>query len=243
MRVVVTKNFAKLRAVSGKMAAAGSAALFLLAAHPALANSAADVSAPLRASQDAGQNASGGEDQQFRRLFSTWQNYEETGLIAAKPQAQVAGIGALSPVAIPSLVPIDYTRESSPFGEREHPVLGRMMMHKGLDLAAPTGTPIHATADGVVGRAQWVNGYGLYVQLEHGGNLETRYGHMSRINVADGQIVHKGDVIGYVGATGRATGPHLHYEVRVDGVAVDPTPYMQTSLASFEKHEDEAKGG
>ncbi|WP_260925723.1 M23 family metallopeptidase [Novosphingobium sp. 9] len=216
----------------------------LLAAHPALANSsAADISAPIRASQQAAQSASGGEDTQFRRLFSSWQNYEETGFVAVKPKAEVAGIGSLQQVSIPSLVPVDYVRESSGFGLRDHPILGGIRAHKGLDLAAPTGTPIHATADGVVGRAQWVSGYGLLVQLEHGGDLETRYGHMSRIAVADGQFVHKGDVIGYVGQTGYATGPHLHYEVRVDGVAVDPTPYMQVSLASFEKSEGEAKGG
>ena len=117
---------------------------------------------------------------------------------------------------------------SSGFGLRVHPVLGGLRAHKGIDLPAPTGTPIHATADGVVGRADWFSGYGLYVQLEHGGNMETRYGHMSRIAVAEGQIVHKGDVIGYVGSTGRSTGPHLHYEVRVAGEAVNPLPYMQT---------------
>ena len=74
--------------------------------------------------------------------------------------------------------------------------------------------------------AERFGGYGLYVQIEHGGALETRYGHMSRIAVAEGQQVHKGDVIGYVGSTGRSTGPHLHYEVRVDGNAVNPIPYM-----------------
>lgn len=245
VRVVVTKNFAKLSAISGKLVVSGAIASMLLAAHPALANSAVDMPSALRADKDAGQSPASGQDEQFSHLFSTWQNYEETGLIAAKPKADTTSLGMMGRVAIPTLVPVAYTRESSPFGEREHPVLGRMMMHKGLDLAAPTGTPVHATADGVVGRAQWVNGYGLYVQLEHGADLETRYGHLSRINVADGQVVHKGDVIGYVGATGRATGPHLHYEVRIDGVAVDPTPYMQTSFAKYEatEAEDEALGG
>jgi murein DD-endopeptidase MepM/ murein hydrolase activator NlpD len=100
-------------------------------------------------------------------------------------------------------------------------------MHKGVDLPAPVGTPIHATADGIVSRADWFSSYGLYVSLEHGGNIETRYGHMSRLNVAAGQEVHKGDIIGYVGTTGRSTGPHLHYEVRVAGEAVNPLPYMQ----------------
>lgn len=101
-------------------------------------------------------------------------------------------------------------------------------MHAGVDLAAPVGTPVHATADGVVGKAEWFGGYGLFVALEHGASLETRYGHMSRLNVAAGQQVHKGDIVGYVGTTGRSTGPHLHYEVRVDGAAVNPLAYMQS---------------
>ena len=113
---------------------------------------------------------------------------------------------------------------------RWHPVLGGRRPHKGVDLADPTGTPVHATADGVIGKAERFSGYGLYVQIEHGGDIETRYGHMSRLNVAAGQLVHKGDVIGFVGATGRATGPHLHYEVRVSGVAVNPMPYMQGTV-------------
>ena len=110
---------------------------------------------------------------------------------------------------------------------RVHPVLGGRRQHKGIDLAAPAGTPIHATADGMVSKAEWFSSYGLYVSLEHGGEIQTRYGHMSRMNVYAGQRVQKGDVIGYVGTTGRSTGPHLHYEVRIAGEAVNPMPYMQ----------------
>jgi murein DD-endopeptidase MepM/ murein hydrolase activator NlpD len=106
-------------------------------------------------------------------------------------------------------------------------VTGGRRLHQGIDLASPTGTPIYAAADGFVGKADWFGAYGLYVQLEHGGELQTRYGHMSRLNVAPGQRVRKGDVIGYVGSTGRSTGPHLHYEVRIAGQAVNPVPYMQ----------------
>ena len=101
--------------------------------------------------------------------------------------------------------------------------------HAATEVLAPVGTPIHATADGIVSRADWFSSYGLYVSLEHGGNIETRYGHMSRLNVAAGQEVHKGDIIGYVGTTGRSTGPHLHYEVRIAGEAVNPVPYMQVA--------------
>jgi len=129
---------------------------------------------------------------------------------------------------------------------RNHPVLGGRRGHKGIDLAAPTGTPIRATADGVVEMADWFGGYGLYVQLDHGAAMETRYGHMSRIAVAQGQQVRKGDVIGYVGSTGRSTGPHLHYEVRVSGDAVNPLPYMQgksDNLYASNDHDHEGVGG
>jgi hypothetical protein len=130
-------------------------------------------------------------------------------------------------VSIPSLVPVDGVHLTSDFGMRWHPVMGGRRQHKGVDLAAPAGTPIRAAADGIVSRADWYSSYGLYVSVEHGGNFETRYGHMSRLNVAAGQMIRKGDVIGYVGSTGRSTGPHLHYEVRIAGEAVNPIPYLQ----------------
>jgi murein DD-endopeptidase MepM/ murein hydrolase activator NlpD len=113
-------------------------------------------------------------------------------------------------------------------------VLGGRRQHQGIDLAAPTGTPVYATADGVVGRADWYSSYGLYISVNHGAAMETRYAHLSRLAVTAGDFVKKGDVIGYVGSTGRSTGPHLHYEVRVEGVAVNPIPYMvesETQLA------------
>lgn len=110
---------------------------------------------------------------------------------------------------------------TSGFGMRSHPLLGIRREHQGIDLAAPTGTPIRATADGIVGRAAWAGGYGLLVEVDSGGT-QTRFGHMSRLAVSTGQSVKKGDVIGYVGATGLATGSHLHYEVRENGRAVNP---------------------
>ena len=110
-------------------------------------------------------------------------------------------------------------------------VLGGRRAHTGIDLAAPTGTPVYATADGLISRADRFSSYGLFVSIEHGAQLQTRFAHLSKIAVADGQRVKKGDVIGYVGSTGRSTGPHLHYEVRVDGQAVNPIPYMVESQA------------
>lgn len=192
---------------------------------PAMANSAAsaDIAAPLRAAEAARSGiAANTADDEFHQLFASWKALE-TGAVATSAPAQRKGT-----VSIPSLIPVTSSRAmSSGFGMRYHPVLGGMRAHKGIDLPATTGTPIHASADGVVAKADWLGGYGLLVQLEHGAGMETRYGHMSRIAVAEGQRVHKGDVIGYVGSTGRSTGAHLHYEVRIAGEAVNPLPYMQ----------------
>lgn len=120
------------------------------------------------------------------------------------------------------VLPVEGARITSSFGMRFHPILGFSRMHSGTDLAAPWGAPIHAVADGLVTYAGWRGGYGNYVKLEHGGDLATGYGHMSRFAVAPGTRVQAGQVIGYVGATGLATGPHVHYEVFRDGASVDP---------------------
>lgn len=111
---------------------------------------------------------------------------------------------------------------TSLYGQRFHPILGYTRMHAGVDFGAAWGSPIHATADGVVSYAGYHGGHGNYVRLEHGGGLGTGYGHMSRIAVAPGERVHAGEVIGYVGSTGLSTGPHLHYEMYRDGRTVNP---------------------
>jgi murein DD-endopeptidase MepM/ murein hydrolase activator NlpD len=113
---------------------------------------------------------------------------------------------------------------TSGFGLRRHPISGNVRQHHGVDFAAPSGSPIIASADGKVGTAGWQGGYGLLVALDHKGGVQTRYAHLSAVTVTPGQRIRKGDVIGYVGSTGRSTGPHLHYEVRIDGRAVDPLP-------------------
>jgi len=119
--------------------------------------------------------------------------------------------------------PLEFRRISSGFSSgRYHPILHRVRAHRGIDYAAGHGTPIRAVGDGRVSRAGWSGGYGNVVQLEHGRGYASRYGHMSRIAVRPGQSVKQGDVIGYVGATGLATGPHLHYEFHTGGRAVDP---------------------
>ena len=113
-------------------------------------------------------------------------------------------------------------RLTSGFGERFHPILGYERFHAGVDLAAAAGTPIVAAADGKVLRAGWAGGYGQEVEIAHSGAIETRYGHMSRIAAYSGEVVHRGDVIGYVGSTGLSTGPHLHFEVMKNGRPVNP---------------------
>ena len=118
---------------------------------------------------------------------------------------------------------------TSTFGMRRHPILGYMRMHKGLDIGAAYGSPIHAAADGVVSFAGRNGGYGNFVRLKHSGGLGSGYGHMSRIAVHAGEHVHAGEVIGYVGSTGLSTGPHVHYEVTKNGRAINP---RKLSIAS-----------
>jgi murein DD-endopeptidase MepM/ murein hydrolase activator NlpD len=115
---------------------------------------------------------------------------------------------------------------TSGMGMRVNPILGRRMFHAGTDLAASVGAPVRATADGDVARAGWAGGYGLLIVLHHQDGYETRYGHLSRVAVSEGEAVRKGQLIGYVGTTGRSTGPHLHYEIRHDGEAINPLPYL-----------------
>ena len=116
---------------------------------------------------------------------------------------------------------------SSGFGVRSDPFLGRPAMHTGLDFRASIGDPVRATASGRVVTAGWSGGYGRMVEIDHGNGLSTRYGHMSRINVKVGEQVQVGQIVGQAGSTGRSTGPHLHYETRIDGEAVDPQRFLR----------------
>ena len=113
-------------------------------------------------------------------------------------------------------------RVTSGFGERFHPILGYARMHKGVDLAASYGAPIAAAGPGKVVSAGWAGGYGREVVIAHGGGIQTRYGHMSRLAAQVGQMVSQGQVIGYVGSSGLSTGPHVHYEVLKNGRPVNP---------------------
>ena len=116
---------------------------------------------------------------------------------------------------------------TSRYGARMDPFLGRPTMHTGVDFRAAAGYPARATADGTVITAEYTGGYGNLVEIDHGNGITTRYGHLSRIDVTAGQVVAKGVIVGRAGSTGRSTGPHLHYEVRVDGAAIDPMRYIK----------------
>lgn len=131
-----------------------------------------------------------------------------------------SGSFALSP-GLP--LPLSGSRLTSGFGIRRHPLLGGWRSHSGVDLSARLGSPVVATADGTVTQANWHGGYGLLVAIDRGDGVQIRYAHLSRLNVKAGQTVRTGDVVGYVGSTGRSTGPHLHYEVRVNGTPIDPS--------------------
>jgi murein DD-endopeptidase MepM/ murein hydrolase activator NlpD len=121
---------------------------------------------------------------------------------------------------------------TGPFGSRIDPFNGEGAFHSGVDISCSYGQPIIAPADGVVTYANFYNGYGRLIEIDHGNNLSTRYGHLSGFAVTDGQTVRKGQVIGYVGMSGRSTGAHLHYEVRIHDTPVNPHKYLRTSVAS-----------
>jgi murein DD-endopeptidase MepM/ murein hydrolase activator NlpD len=154
-------------------------------------------------------------DPTFKALFNSWKKLDQL-------QDSV--------IAVPSDKPVKTAAFTSSFGVRSDPFRGSAAMHAGIDLAGPVGTPIYATADGTVTDAAWNSGgYGNLVKLHHGRGIETRYGHLSQILVRPGQQVKRGDMIARMGSTGRSTGSHLHYEVRIDGRAVNPIPFMKST--------------
>jgi murein DD-endopeptidase MepM/ murein hydrolase activator NlpD len=169
------------------------------------------AAAPAPALDSVGQASS---EDTFHAMFMTWKRQDAV----AQP--------ALS---VPSVKPIAMATFTSGFGVRSDPFRHTAAMHAGIDLAAAYGTAVYATADGVIDRAEWFGGYGNCVEIEHGKGVATRFGHLSRILVHSGQHVKRGDLIALVGSTGRSTGPHLHYEVRIDGHAVNPVPFLQAS--------------
>lgn len=176
----------------------------------------------------------GANDAQFSSLFASWVKMNNGGAEDAS---------ATSRASIPSRQPVENVSMSSNFGTRSDPFNGHARMHQGIDIRGPLGTPVYATADGVVTRSEWANGYGNLVEINHGNGLETRYGHLSRLIAQPNERVRRGQLIGLMGSTGRSTGSHLHYEVRIAGNAVNPLPYIEgtnyeIALADAKVHED-----
>ena len=154
-------------------------------------------------------------DPTFKSLFTSWKKLDNL---------------ADGAIAIPSEKPVRTAEFTSGYGTRTDPFRGGAARHQGIDLAAPLGTPIYATAEGTVVDAGYNSGgYGNLIKLDHGRGIETRYGHLSRILVSAGQRITRGQLIGHMGSTGRSTGSHLHYEVRIDGRAVNPIPFMKSN--------------
>ncbi len=135
---------------------------------------------------------------------------------------------ASAPMLWPVMGPI-----TGAFGERIDPFNGEGAFHSGVDISSHFGEPVIAPADGIVTYADFYNGYGRMLQIDHGNGITTRYGHLSGFAVADGQTVHEGQVIGYVGMSGRSTGPHLHYEVRIHDTPVNPHKFLRTTFAQL----------
>ena len=154
-------------------------------------------------------------DSTFKQLFTSWKKLDSLSSGA---------------IAVPSDKPVKTAAFTSGYGVRSDPFGGGAARHMGIDLAGPVGTPIYATADGVVTESGWHNGgYGNLIKIDHGRGIETRYGHLSKLNVAAGTRVRRGQLIGLRGSNGRSTGSHLHYEVRIEGRAVNPVPFMKST--------------
>jgi len=161
-----------------------------------------------------------GDSEAFRRRMTSW-----TAAVAPSP---IVTRSSRSEAAGPRLY------VSSPFGWRSDPIQGVRRRHAGVDLPGPSGARIFATGPGVVSFAGWSSGYGKMVQIDHADGVRTRFGHLSSIAVSAGAPVGQGDLIGFMGSTGRSTGTHLHYEVRVNGVPVNPLAYIGQTMQSYE---------
>ncbi len=164
------------------------------------------------------------------RISYQMDSYNEIEKLIKNQDDKLASIPAIQPVSNRHL-----DRIASGYGMRIDPIYGTPKMHKGLDFTSPQGTPIYATGNGVVKLAGYMEGgYGYHVIIKHGYGYETLYGHMLRMKVRPGQKVKRGELIGYVGSTGKSTGPHVHYEVHVNGNEVDPVYFFYNDLTPQE---------
>lgn len=172
-------------------------------------------------------------DQLKRKLYIESKSQDEIAMLAENKEKQLAAVPAIQPVSNKQLISL-----ASGFGFRVHPIYKVKKMHTGIDFAASIGTPIYATADGEVVEVDVrFSGYGKMVEINHGFGYHTRYAHMHGFAVRQGQKVKRGDLIGYVGNTGLSTAPHLHYEVLLNGIHINPVHYFFNDLspAEYEK--------
>jgi murein DD-endopeptidase MepM/ murein hydrolase activator NlpD len=164
-----------------------------------------------------------------RQLVSQSKSYDEIARLIEEKEDMLQHIPAIQPIAND-----DLTRIASGFGMRIHPIYKTQKMHEGLDFSASTGTPVHATGNGVVTKVEFEQGYGNMVEVAHGYGYRTRYAHLKSFKCRVGQRVKRGGVIGLVGNTGTSTAPHLHYEVLKDGAKVDPINFFYNDLTDEE---------
>ncbi|MCA6075169.1 peptidoglycan DD-metalloendopeptidase family protein [Fulvivirga sedimenti] len=165
-------------------------------------------------------------DKLRRKMYIQSKSYDEIADLAESKEKLFAAIPAIQPVSNEELI-----RLASGFGYRTHPIYKVRKMHPGIDFSAPPGTPIYATADGTVVKAQVrFSGYGKLIEIDHGFGYKTRYAHMQEFEVKSGQTVKRGQVIGYVGSTGLSTAPHLHYEVLKNDKQINPVHYFFNDL-------------
>jgi hypothetical protein len=172
-------------------------------------------------------------DKLRRKLYIESKSQDEVVTLAEKKEKLFAAIPAIQPIANKQLIAL-----ASGFGMRVHPIYKVKKMHSGIDFAAPIGTPIYATADGKIVEVNVrFSGYGKMVVIDHGFGFKTRYAHMHDFAVRQGQNIKRGELIGYVGDTGLSTAPHLHYEVLMNGVLINPVHYFFNDLspAEYEK--------
>ncbi|TVZ52207.1 M23 family metallopeptidase [Dokdonia sp. Hel_I_53] len=168
-------------------------------------------------------------DQITKRIVVQSKSLDEIAKLAEEKEALLKTIPAIQPIQNK-----DLSRVASGYGMRVHPILKYRKMHNGMDFTAPPGTPIYATGDGKVVKASLGSGYGKMVIIEHGFGYRTYYGHLSKYNTKSGRSVKRGEIIGYVGNTGLSSGPHLHYEVRKNGIVLNPVNFYHNDLTPEE---------
>lgn len=169
-------------------------------------------------------------DELAKAMYIQSKSYDEIETLAKNKIEMLASIPAIIPISLKN----PRNRFSSSYGYRMHPIYKTVKLHAGMDFSGAIGTPVYATGNGKVEYAEIHQGYGKCIQIDHGFNYKTLYAHLSGYNVKKGQKVKRGDIIGYMGNTGMSTGPHVHYEVRKNGIAVDPINYYFNDLTADE---------